>query len=178
MKFGVGTVFPSSTSSISRLTDDLSRTPVCISPSPALRVLQEGLAGARRGNSSLKLRISPHGRRRNEPIRKKIIGHGTGCLRPRGGYGRRVRFNGGEGLPVAMFEQPAREHGRGVLLNPQVHQRGDLLAKIRRVAEARELEGLQAIARSGQQKIPRRLHTMLWHSDSPKILQEYLSNRV
>lgn len=178
MKFGVDTVFPSSTFSISRLTDDLSRTPVCMSPRLALCVLQGGRAGARRGNSSLKLRISPHRRRRNEPVRKKIIGHGTGCLRPRSGYGGRVRFDGGEGLLVTMFEQPARKHGRGVLLNPQVHKRGDLLTKIRRVAEARELEGLQAVARSGQQKIPRRLDTMLWHSGSPKMLQEYLSNRV
>jgi hypothetical protein len=92
--------------------------------------------------------------RRDRPIRKKIIGHAMPVLQRRTGDIRgfwRVR----RALP--LLHQPAREHGRGVLLNPLIEKGADLLAEIGGMTETREFIALQRDARSREKELPRGL---------------------
>jgi len=52
-----------------------------------------------------------------------------------------------------LLHQPARQHGRGILLHPQVKQRADLLAEIGGMAEPREFIALQRVSRSREKKL-------------------------
>jgi len=102
--------------------------------------------------------------RRARLIREKIIGHAARAVVPRVASGSSlvircrplVRLPSRGGM-FALLHQPARKHGRGVLLKPGVQQLGDLLAEIRRVAEPRELIALQGISRRREKELPRRL---------------------
>lgn len=103
-------------------------------------------------------------------IRKNIIGHGLrrrtwhGTLR-RSGRGVAVRGKqpfarsvfGKAGRPFALFDQPAREHGAGVLFHPLIEQSANLLAEIGGMTETREFVALERVARSREKKLPRRL---------------------
>ncbi|HYY72160.1 MAG TPA: hypothetical protein VE778_01070 [Candidatus Bathyarchaeia archaeon] len=64
---------------------------------------------------------------------------------------------GSAGRPVALFDQPAREHGAGVFFHPLVEQGANLLAEIGGMGKAREFVTLERIARRREKKFPRRL---------------------
>ena len=85
--------------------------------------------------------------RRDRPIRKKIIGRSITVFRD--------SFSGFVNLLRAfpLLHQPARQHGRGILLHPQVKQRADLLAEIGGMAEPREFIALQRVSRSREKKL-------------------------
>jgi hypothetical protein len=93
-------------------------------------------------------------------VREKIIGHRMRSVEPRLGPGDDVRDLPGM---LALFHQPARQHGRGVFFQPLVEQGTDLLAEIGGMTQARQFIGLQRIARSGQKKLPRRLGLVAGH---------------
>ena len=63
----------------------------------------------------------------------------------------------------AVFHQPAREHGAGVLFHPLIYQRGNFLSQIGRMAEPRKLIALQTVARCGKQEFPRRRNSAAIH---------------
>ena len=87
------------------------------------------------------------------PIRKNIIGHGMSVPRQHlGGGGGLLQAQGA----LALFDQPARQHGCRVLLDPFIEKSGNLLSKIGRMTEAREFITLQRSARSREQELPRR----------------------
>ncbi len=101
---------------------------------------------------------------RARSIRKEIIGHSMrGLASCFGGsrplvVGRRLlacRVN--RGGMLALLHQPARQHGRGVFLEPGIQQLSDLFAEIGRVTQTGKLVTLQGIARGRQQELPRRL---------------------
>jgi hypothetical protein len=99
--------------------------------------------------------------RRDCPIRKKIIGHGMSVFRK--------RFRGRDVLvrllrTFPLLHQPARQHGRGIFLHPKIEKRANLLAEIGGVAETREFVALQRVARSREQKLPRRLGLVVVHA--------------
>ena len=101
--------------------------------------------------------------RRDGPIRKKIIGHGMSIFRERfrseSIFRRLLRT-----LP--LFHQPARQHGRGIFLDPKIEKGADLLAEIGGMTETREFITLQRVARSGEKKLPRRLGFAVVHGAS------------
>ena len=88
--------------------------------------------------------------RRDLPIRKKIIGRSITVFRDsfsgNGGFVNLLRA-------FPLLHQPARQHGRGILLHPQVKQRADLLAEIGGMAEPREFIALQRVSRSREKKL-------------------------
>lgn len=101
---------------------------------------------------------------RGRSIRKKIIGHdwslfpvrlsrGDRVLRPQ----RRLAFDRHLGGPPALLHQPAREHSRGVLLQPGIEQLSDLLAEISGMAQPGKFVALQRVAGGREQELPRRL---------------------
>lgn len=104
----------------------------------------------------------------NESIRQKIIGHRM-AVGGNGGGGRfRLRVSLGFGgrrayALQALLDQPARNHGVGVLVEPLVEEGRDLLSEISRMAEAGEFVGMQGIAGSGEKEIPRRLSMLGGH---------------
>src|SRR5260370_31540093 len=73
--------------------------------------------------------------RRDRPIRKNIIGHGMSVFP--------WRFSGGSVFRRLLrpfpFHQPARQHGGGIFLHPQIEKRSNLLTKIGGIGEARTL---------------------------------------
>src|SRR5260370_12483191 len=105
--------------------------------------------------------------RRNRPIRKKIIGHGMSVFRK--------SFNRGSVLlrnlrAFLLFHQPARQHGRGVFLDPKIELRAYLTATSGGMVETREFITLQRVSRSGKKKLPRRLSFVVVH---PDLLQSF-----
>jgi hypothetical protein len=74
----------------------------------------------------------------------------------------------GENRAFALFDQPAGEHGGGVLLEPLIQQVGNFLAEIGGVGEARKLIRLQSIARGGEKKFPGSLGAEMRHEDLRK----------
>ena len=98
--------------------------------------------------------------RRGRPIRKKVIGHGTSAL-----HWRVASGNGLQHLrrTLALLHQPARQHGAGILLEPLVEKRTDLLPEIGGMAEAREFIALQRGARSREKELPRGLRLLAVH---------------
>src|SRR5260370_1006267 len=99
--------------------------------------------------------------RRDRPIRKKIIGHGMSVFRKSFTCGsvflRNLRA-------FLLFHQPARQHGRGIFLDPKVEQRAYLLAEIGGMAETREFVALQRVSRRGKKKLPRRVSFVVVHA--------------
>ena len=93
-------------------------------------------------------------------IAQKIIGRGR---RSRWLLLRRFRSFYRRSFALAILHQPSRQHGGRILLDPLIDQRGDLLAQIRSVAEPRQFVTLQAVTRSGQQKLPRRRNSAAGH---------------
>lgn len=92
--------------------------------------------------------------RRGSTIRKNIIGRTVAVAAMR--FGRGVRFLSGGGTFVVL-DQPARQHGRGVFLDPGIQQLRNFFPQIGGVAQPRKLVTLQGATRSGEQKVPRRL---------------------
>jgi hypothetical protein len=104
--------------------------------------------------------------RRSRLIGKKIIGRSMGLA---SGVGRRcpllvrrslrilrpldgaVLASGGS---FALLQQPARQHGGGIFLEPGIEQLRDLLAEVGGVAEPRELVTLQRVPRRGEKELP------------------------
>ncbi len=106
---------------------------------------------------------------RSPLIRQEIIGHRMSAVGPIAG----PRFGGGLCLRDAertlmLLHEPAREHGRGIFLQPGIQQLTDLFAEIGGMTEPRKFEALERIARSREQKLPRRLCLLHGHL----ILQE------
>jgi hypothetical protein len=91
---------------------------------------------------------------RSGAIRQKIIGHGFTAAD--GGFGC-GRLPWAEDRQLTLANQPSRQIGGGVLVQPLIEKRGYLLAQIGGMAEAREFIALQGIARSSEKKLPRRL---------------------
>lgn len=92
--------------------------------------------------------------RGSTPIRKKVIGRRM-RVQPRE-FVRTNRFRFAR-RALALFHQPAREHGTRIFLKPLVEQRANLLTEIGGVTEAREFVTLQGIPRRREKKFPRRL---------------------
>ena len=105
-----------------------------------------------------------------ESIRENIIGHRMrhGAWRAnRHGIGCGMAVRGKQALtwtvfrnarrPLALLDEPARQHGAGVFLDPLIEQSANLLAEIGGMTEAREFVALKRIARSREKKLPRRL---------------------
>ncbi len=103
---------------------------------------------------------------RSRLIGKKIIGRSMGLasrvgrrcplvvrrsLRIFRSLGRAVLASGGA---FALLHQPARQHGRGVFLQPGIEQLRDLLTEVGSVAEPRELVTLQRVPRRGEKELP------------------------
>jgi len=99
--------------------------------------------------------------RRDRPIRKKIIGRSIAIFRDsfsgNGGFVNLLRA-------FPLLHQPARQHGRGILLHPQVEQCADLLAQIGGMAKPRKFVALQRVSRSREKKLPRRLSLVMVHA--------------
>jgi len=96
----------------------------------------------------------------DRPLSKKIIGRSVSIFRE--------RFSRGSGFrrwlrAVALFHQPARQHGGGIFLHPKVEKRADLLAEIGGMAETREFITLQRVSRSGEKELPRGLGLVVVH---------------
>ena len=105
--------------------------------------------------------LAIHGWSENR-IGKKVIGRGNAIWSPFGAAGRAF---GSSRRQLALVNQPSGHGGRGILLEPLVHQRPDLLAKVGGMAEAREFVALQAVTRSSQQKLPGGLGAVAGHGD-------------
>ncbi len=107
------------------------------------------------------------GVRADETFRQKVIGHRMAVVgRRRGWGGLRIRRRlgiGGADAAFALLDQPAGDHGVGVLVEPLIEERRDLLAQIGSVAEAGEFVRLQGVARSGEEELPGRLGTLVDH---------------
>jgi hypothetical protein len=100
-------------------------------------------------------------RRRDRPIREKIIGRSITVFRGR--FSRKSRFvNLRRALP--LLHQPARQHGRGIFLHPQVEQRTDLLAEIGGMAETREFIALQRVSGRREEELPTWLSFVMVHA--------------
>lgn len=96
-------------------------------------------------------------------IRENIIGHRMTSFAPLVFDRRR------SGFALTMLHEPSREHGRRSFLDPLIHERSHLLAKVRGVAKPREFVGLKTVARCRQQEFPRRLNVVAGgHSVPPE----------
>lgn len=99
-------------------------------------------------------------------IGKKIIGRSMGLasrvgrrcplvvrrsLRIFRPLGRAVLASGGT---FALLQQPARQHGGGIFLEPGIEQLGDFLSEIGGVAEPRKLVTLQRVPRRREKELP------------------------
>jgi len=78
-----------------------------------------------------------------------------------------VQWVAGVGGVFALSDKPARNGCRGVFFQPLIHQRADLLAEIGGMTQAGQFIALQAVARSGKQKLPRGLGAVASHLSSP-----------
>ena len=129
--------------------------------------------------------------KRRGSIRKNIIGHATGNA---GGRGMPVRLKqflarGVRGVawrPLALLDEPPREHGASVLFHPLIEQRANLLAEIGGMAETRKLIALQRIARCREKELPRRLGVGTRHvglqvrrmESNRRVIQVYSTHSV
>lgn len=105
--------------------------------------------------------------RRDRPLRKNIIGHGMSVFRERfsrGSVFRRLP------RPFPLLHQPARQHGGGIFLHPEVEKRTNLLAEISGMAKTREFVALQRVSRSREKELPRRLGLVMIHMASREVL--------
>ena len=107
------------------------------------------------------------GVRADETLGQKVIGHRVAILRRRHDRGLRFRCDFGSGgsanAALALLDQPARDHGVGVLVEPLIEQGRNFLAEIGGVGEARELVRLQGVAGSGEEELPGRLGALIDH---------------
>jgi len=71
---------------------------------------------------------------------------------------------------VAVLKQPSREHGLSGLLEPLVHQRGDLVAEIGGGIQARKFEALQRGRRGVPEIVPRGVELLLGHGSRLLVL--------
>jgi ribosomal protein S14 len=99
--------------------------------------------------------------KKTSTVRKNIIGHSRRAFRR--------SLAGGDSLlglrrALTVLHQSAGKHGRSILLEPLVEKRGDLLAEIGGMAEARELIALQRSARSREKEFPRGLGLLAVHA--------------
>jgi hypothetical protein len=74
----------------------------------------------------------------------------------------RATFTGVRGFRLArgsfaLLDEPARQHGTSVFLEPLIEKRANLLAEVGSVTQAREFVTLKRIARGREKKLPRRL---------------------
>ena len=146
--------------------------------------INENRVRARRTQSETSSAIAC-GVRADETLGQKVIGHRMAVLRRRHDRGLRFRCGlgsgGGANAALALLDQPARDHGVGVLVEPLIEQGRDLLAEIRCVGEARELVGLQGVAGSGEEELPGRLGALVDHVRLQYVysyvLQRYSSTR-
>lgn len=131
----------------------------------ARSVIRDG-GGEEASLKSLKISCTSRGasnfNRWRRSIRKNIIGHGmahgtTSGVAVRGKQSLTRSGFGSARRPFALLDQPAREHGAGVLFHPLIEQGANLLAEIGGVAKAREFVTLKRVARSREKKLPRRL---------------------
>jgi len=91
---------------------------------------------------------------RDTSIRKKIIGHARRFqIRFGAAEGRRPELRGA----FPLLEQQPRHSGAGLIRQPLIHQRHDLLAQVGGIRQTRQFKVLQRVFGSGQQKFPRRL---------------------
>lgn len=133
---------------------------------PRSRVVNSAMrnqAGGESNNIPRKIAITSCGTavcgRRGLAIREKIIGHDMPAI----GFGFRCCCVHRRRRAVVLLHEPARHHGRSILLEPLVEQRADLLAQIRGVAQPRQLITLQTIPGSRQQEFPWRLGRVTGH---------------
>src|SRR5260370_34672874 len=121
-----------------------------------LRILHLQIACTSRGSSICG--------RHDRLIRKKVIGRCVSVFRERF-TSQSVCLRLLRTLP--LLHQPARQHGRGVFLDPKVEKRANLLAEVRGMVETREFIALQRMSRSREEKLPRRLRLVLVHPGLP-----------
>ena len=102
----------------------------------------------------------------DDTIRQKVLGRTVSVA------GRRKRRSGlwlwfGRAhAAFALLDEPARDQGVGVFVEPLVEEGRDLLAEIGGVAKAREFVGLQSVAGGGEKEFPRRLGALAGHEES------------
>jgi len=129
------------------------------------RVVRDG-GGGEASIKNLKICCTSRGTsnlsRWRRSIRKNIIGHG---MRPGTGRGMaacREQISGrgalgSAGWTFALLDEPAGEHGAGVLFHPLIEQSANLLAEIGSVGKTGKFIALERIARGREKKLPRRL---------------------
>ena len=110
---------------------------------------------------------------RRAPIGKKIIGPVVASQRRLG----RSRVGHSWGT-LPLLHEPSREHRDGVLLDPLVEKRSNLLAEIGSVAEPGEFEVLERSARRRKQELPRRLSLLSGGQGEPPEQERYVSTEL
>jgi len=102
--------------------------------------------------------------RQRVEICQNIIGRSVPVFRGRDrGRGGGVFGVHSENRALALLDQPASKHGRGVFLEILIQQFGDFLAEIGGVGQARKLVRLERGAGSGEKEFPGSLGTELRH---------------
>ena len=109
--------------------------------------------------------------RRNDPIRKNVIGRSAALGSNRSG--RRSGLFAEDGA-FALIHEPASEHGGGVFLEILVEEGAQFLAEIGGVSEAGEFVALEGVAGSGEKELPGRLSVIGVHED---LLEQVLWKR-
>ena len=113
----------------------------------------------RRGNRRIGKKIIGHSARRIPAIRRVLLGGKRGL--------RTEKRLHGFAVMLALFHEPASEHGGGGLLLPLIEQSGNLLSKISGVRKTCEFKALQAVTGSREQEIPRRLGSVTGQGNLP-----------
>jgi len=113
------------------------------------------------------------GRRRGS-TRKNIIGHGM-SRRGEQFLARGVFWSASRAL--LLPDQPAREQGARIFLDPLIEQGADFLAEIGGMTETRKFVALERIARSREKELPRGLgwgtgHVGLLETDECKVTMQ------
>lgn len=110
---------------------------------------------------------------RPAPIRKKIIGHDMAVCGQ--------QFFGPSGLRTAhrrfflVLEEPARQHGAGIFLQPLIEQRADFLPEIGSMTETGEFIALQRVPRGREEELPGRL---CWGTCHRRLQEELLDRSI
>jgi hypothetical protein len=108
-------------------------------------------------------------RGRSRPVRKDVIGHAVPIP------GQQIRKRRGFVClesAFALIHQQTRKHGFGVLLDPLFEECRNFLAEIGGMAKAGEFKALERGARSGKQKLPRKLGRRNGHGDLLNMIPE------
>ena len=119
----------------------------------------------------------------NKPILQKVMGRivAVGPSFRRFDRLRRRPGLGGADRALALFNEPAGDHGVGVFIEPLIEEGSDFLAEIGGVAKAGEFVGSEGVAGSGEKELPRRLGAMVGHCglqyDSSNVLSTYSTPR-